>query len=54
MTISGDASKVRAFAKQWAAEHPIRYAIAGLETAVGRVLERDAKCARPWPGSDRP
>jgi hypothetical protein len=42
MTISGDVSKVRAFAKQWAAEHPIRYAIAGRETALGRVLERDA------------
>jgi hypothetical protein len=42
MTISGDVSKVRAFAKRWAAEHPIRYAIAGRETALGRVLERDA------------
>jgi hypothetical protein len=42
LTISGDVSKVRAFAKRWAADHPIRYAIAGRETAVGRVLERDA------------
>jgi len=42
MTISGDVSNVRAFARTWAADHPIRYAIAGRETALGRVLERDA------------
>ncbi len=42
LTISGDVSKVRAFAKQWAADHPIRYTIAGRESALGRVLERDA------------
>src|SRR4030095_5713610 len=42
LTISGDVSKVRAFAKQWAAEHAIRAAIARRETPLGRVLERDA------------
>jgi hypothetical protein len=42
MTISGDVSKARAFARKWAAEHPIRYAIADRETALARVLERDA------------
>jgi hypothetical protein len=42
LTISGDVSKVRAFAKRWAADHPIRHAIAGRETALARVLERDA------------
>jgi hypothetical protein len=42
MTISGDVTKARAFARQWAAEHPIRHAIANRETALGRVLERDA------------
>jgi hypothetical protein len=42
LTISGDVSNVRAFARKWAAEHPIRYTIAGRETALGRVLERDA------------
>src|SRR5215510_6301757 len=29
MTISGNVSNVRAFARTWAADHPIRYAIAG-------------------------
>lgn len=42
MTISGDVSKARAFAKQWADEHPIRHTITDRETALGRVLERDA------------
>jgi len=42
MTISGDVSRVRAFARKWAAEHPLQYSIAGREPAVGRVLERDA------------
>ncbi len=41
MTASGDASQVRAFAKRWAADHPIRYAIPDRETALGRALERD-------------
>jgi hypothetical protein len=41
MTDSGDVSKVRAFAKSWAADHPIRYAIPDRETALGRALERE-------------
>jgi hypothetical protein len=41
MTASGDASQVRAFAKRWAADHPIRYAIPDRETALARALERD-------------
>ena len=42
MTISGDVSKARAFTRKWAAEHPIGHAIATRETALGRILERDA------------
>jgi hypothetical protein len=41
MTVSGDVSRVRAFAKSWAAAHPIRYAIPDRETALGRALERE-------------
>jgi hypothetical protein len=41
MTVSHDVSRVRAFAKSWAAAHPIRYAIGDRETALGRALERD-------------
>jgi len=41
MTASGDASQLRAFAKRWAADHPIRYAIPDRETALARALERD-------------
>jgi len=41
MTVSHDVSRVRAFAKSWAAAHPIRYAIRDRETALGRALERD-------------
>jgi hypothetical protein len=41
MTASGDVSRVRAFAKSWAADHPIRYAIPDRETALARALERD-------------
>jgi hypothetical protein len=41
MTVSHDVSRVRAFAKSWAAGHPIRYAIRDRETALGRALERD-------------
>src|SRR5262249_51618068 len=42
LTISGDVSRERAFARKWAAEHPIRHALTNLESARGRVLERDA------------
>ena len=41
MTVSGDVSKVRAFAKSWAADHPIRYSIPDREMALGRALERE-------------
>jgi hypothetical protein len=40
-TISRDVSKVRATARQWAIDHPIRYAIRDRETALSRVTERD-------------
>lgn len=41
MAASGDVSQLRAFAKRWAADHPIRYAIPDRETALARALERD-------------
>jgi hypothetical protein len=41
-TISRDVSKVRATAKQWAIDHPIRYAIRDRETSLSRVTEQDA------------
>ena len=41
MTVSGDVSKVRAFAKSWAATHPIRHAIPDREVALSRALERE-------------
>jgi hypothetical protein len=41
-TKSKDISKVRATAKQWALDHPIRYAIRDRETALSRVTEHDA------------
>jgi len=40
-TRSGDISQARAFARKWAAEHPIRYAIADRESILSRVFERD-------------
>jgi len=40
-TKSHDVSGVRASAKQWATDHPIRYAIRDRETALSRVTERD-------------
>jgi len=45
MTLSGDVSKVRAFAKSWAAEHPIRYAIQDRESTLGMALERDVEAS---------
>jgi hypothetical protein len=41
MTLSGDVSQVRAFARKWAAEHPIHHSIVGRESALSRVLELD-------------
>ena len=40
-TRSGDVSTARAFARQWAADHPIRSAIAARESILSRVFERD-------------
>jgi hypothetical protein len=40
-TKSGDVSQARAFARQWAADHPIRSAIAARESILSRVFERD-------------
>lgn len=40
-TVSHDVSKVRAYARQWALDHPIRYAIQDRESALSRVFERD-------------
>ena len=42
ITASGDASETRAYVRQWAADHPIKHSIAGRESALSRVLERDA------------
>lgn len=42
MTVSGDVSKVRAYARQWAADHPMKHSIAGRESTLSRVLDRDA------------
>ena len=42
MTISGDVSKGRAFAKKWAREHPIHHSITDRETTLSRALERNA------------
>ena len=42
MTISGDVTKGRAFAKKWAGAHPIRYSIADRETTLSRAVERDS------------
>jgi hypothetical protein len=41
MTVGGDVSRLRAFAKQWAADHPIRNAIPDRPTALARALERE-------------
>ena len=41
-TVSGDISRTRAYARQWAADHPIKHSIAGRESTLSRVLERDA------------
>ena len=42
-TISGDVSKARAFARQWAADHPIRHSIADRESTLSRVFDRGAR-----------
>jgi hypothetical protein len=42
ITFSGDVAKTRASTRQWAAEHPIKNSIAGRESTLSRVLERQA------------
>jgi hypothetical protein len=42
MTISGDVTKARSFAKKWAGEHPIHHSISDRESTLSRVLERDS------------
>src|SRR5262249_17964592 len=37
-TMPGDVSKARAFARQWAAEHPVRAAIADRESTLSRAF----------------
>jgi hypothetical protein len=41
VTISGDVSKARAFAKQWAADHPMRQSIAGRESILIQVTDME-------------
>jgi hypothetical protein len=40
-TVSHDVSNIRAYARQWATEHPIRNAIQDRESALSRVFERE-------------
>lgn len=40
-TKSGDVSKVRSAARQWATDHPIRYAIRDRESTLSRLREQD-------------
>jgi hypothetical protein len=42
MTVSGDVSKLRALVRQWATDHPIKTSIAGRESFLSHVLDRDA------------
>jgi AraC-like DNA-binding protein len=41
MTLSGDVSKARELARQWAKEHPIRHSIASRESTLARVTDRE-------------
>ncbi len=41
MTVSGDVSQVEAYVVQFAADHPIRYAIRDRETSLSRASERN-------------
>jgi hypothetical protein len=43
MTVSGDVSKLRALVRQWAADHPIKNSIAGRESFLSHVLDRNAR-----------
>jgi len=41
LTISGDVSNARKFAREWARTHPIRHSIASRESTLTRVTERE-------------
>jgi len=41
LTISGDVSNAREFAREWARTHPIRHSIASRESTLTRVTERE-------------
>jgi len=41
VTYSGDVSKSRSHARNWAAEHPIRHSIAGRESVMNSATERE-------------
>jgi len=41
LTISGDVSNAREFARKWASTHPIRHSIASRESTLSRVTERE-------------
>jgi hypothetical protein len=41
LTVSRDVTNTRAFARQWAADHPMRHSIASRESIVNRSTERD-------------
>jgi hypothetical protein len=45
ITASGDVSRTRGYVRQWAADHPIKHSIAGRESSLSRVLDRDAAAA---------
>ena len=45
ISVIGDVSKTRDYVRQWAADHPIQHSIAGRESALSRVLDRDAAVA---------
>jgi hypothetical protein len=46
LTISGDISRARVFAKQWAAQHPIRHSLQERESVLGEGLGLDAPESR--------
>jgi len=45
LTISGNVADARAYARKWAADHPMRQSIAGRESALTLVTDRE------WPSS---
>ena len=49
MSRSGNVDDVRKFARQWAAEHPIRHSIAGRESTLSHVTERKIQATFSMP-----